>query len=104
MAQDLELAQLQEIHDCLITLAKEAGDMITRAKPSTGTVDTKKNCKTSLISHFPLFIDNLSFTQIRFRKIAMSCYVVDAVSILACPIMSECRESATSPFVSERQN
>ena len=34
---------LQEIHDFLIDLARQAGQMIASANPST--VDTKKNCR-----------------------------------------------------------
>jgi hypothetical protein len=45
MVNSLELEELQDIHDYLVNVAKEAGEMITKAKPSTGSVDTKKNCK-----------------------------------------------------------
>ncbi|KMU90491.1 inositol monophosphatase 1 (Inositol-1(or 4)-monophosphatase 1) [Coccidioides immitis H538.4] len=34
---------LQEIHDCFIELAKQAGEMITGAKPLVNTVGSKKN-------------------------------------------------------------
>lgn len=37
---------LREIHDVLITLAKEAGAMITGAKPVVEGVGSKKNCKS----------------------------------------------------------
>lgn len=45
MAQRLELQELREIRDFLVAIAKKAGDMITSAKPSTGAVGSKKNCK-----------------------------------------------------------
>jgi hypothetical protein len=35
---------LEEIHDVLVTIAKEAGEMITGAKPVVGGVGSKKNC------------------------------------------------------------
>jgi myo-inositol-1(or 4)-monophosphatase len=38
---------LQEIHDLLMDLARRAGEMMTSATPTAGTVDTKKNCKQS---------------------------------------------------------
>jgi hypothetical protein len=37
----------KEIHDVLITVAKEAGAMITGAKPVAEGVGSKKNCKFS---------------------------------------------------------
>ncbi|KAF2097861.1 inositol monophosphatase [Rhizodiscina lignyota] len=39
----MELDELREIHDFLITLAKRAGETITSAKPSTGAAGSKKN-------------------------------------------------------------
>jgi hypothetical protein len=41
---NMEDSKLKEIHDYLIDLAHEAGERITSAKPSTSTVDLKKNC------------------------------------------------------------
>ena len=37
------IPDLQEIHDCFIQLAKEAGDMITGATPLVNSVNSKKN-------------------------------------------------------------
>lgn len=39
---------LREIHDVLVTVAKEAGTMITAAKPAVGEIGSKKNCKSLL--------------------------------------------------------
>ena len=39
---------LQEIHDCFIQLAKEAGDMITGATPLVNSVGSKKNSASCL--------------------------------------------------------
>lgn len=36
---------LHEVHDFLVNLAKEAGEMIVAANPSTMTADSKKNCR-----------------------------------------------------------
>ncbi len=39
---------LQDIHDVLVTVAKEAGSMITGAKLAAEGVGSKKNCKLLL--------------------------------------------------------
>jgi hypothetical protein len=49
---------LQEIHDVLINVAKEAGTMITDAKPDAAGVGCKKNCRfpqifSLFLSYFP---------------------------------------------------
>jgi hypothetical protein len=36
---------LKDIQDVLVTIAKEAGEMITGAKPVAEGVGSKKNCK-----------------------------------------------------------
>jgi myo-inositol-1(or 4)-monophosphatase len=36
---------LQEIHDFMISIAKQAGERIVSAKPTTDTAGSKKNCK-----------------------------------------------------------
>lgn len=41
---------LEEIQDVLITVAKDAGAMITGAKPIVGEVGSKKNCTFDSIS------------------------------------------------------
>ena len=38
---------LQEIHDVLVSISKEAGAMITEAKTDTDGIDFKKNCTTN---------------------------------------------------------
>jgi myo-inositol-1(or 4)-monophosphatase len=35
---------LQEIHDFMVSIAKQAGERIVSAKPSTGAAGSKKNC------------------------------------------------------------
>ena len=45
---------LQEIHDFLITVAKEAGRMILSAKPSNDSSGTKKNCTCCSLPHLSL--------------------------------------------------
>jgi myo-inositol-1(or 4)-monophosphatase len=36
---------LQEIHDFMISIAKQAGERIVSAKPTTENAGSKKNCK-----------------------------------------------------------
>jgi hypothetical protein len=48
MVDECWRVNLKEIHDVLITIAKEAGSMITGAKPVTDGVGSKKNCNYSL--------------------------------------------------------
>lgn len=37
-------ANLQEIHDVLISIARKAGEMILGANPTTASSGSKKNC------------------------------------------------------------
>jgi myo-inositol-1(or 4)-monophosphatase len=39
---------LQEIHDFMISVAKQAGERIIAAKPTTDAAGSKKNCKNVL--------------------------------------------------------
>lgn len=39
---------LQEVHDFMISIAKQAGERIVAAKPTTEGAGNKKNCKNHL--------------------------------------------------------
>lgn len=41
----------QEVHDLLVEIAHQAGEMITNANPLVSTTSTKKNCKFPLLSN-----------------------------------------------------
>jgi myo-inositol-1(or 4)-monophosphatase len=45
---------LQEIHDFMISIAKQAGERIVSATPTTGAAGSKKNC-TPLPAYVPSF-------------------------------------------------
>lgn len=40
---------LQKVHDDLIKVAKQAGEMIMSANPSVLQADDKKNCKRAIV-------------------------------------------------------
>jgi myo-inositol-1(or 4)-monophosphatase len=40
---------LQEVHDFMISIAKQAGERIVSAKPTTQGSGSKKNCKHVII-------------------------------------------------------
>lgn len=42
---------LREIHDTLVSLAKQAGERIVSATPSTDAAGSKKNCACTLSTH-----------------------------------------------------
>jgi hypothetical protein len=44
---------LKEVHDVLVALAKEAGDLVITATPSATTSDTKFNCNRNPQAHLP---------------------------------------------------
>jgi myo-inositol-1(or 4)-monophosphatase len=43
----MDESKLKEIHDFFIKIARQAGDVIVSAKPSTETAGNKKNCRAS---------------------------------------------------------
>lgn len=45
---------LQKVHDDLIAVAKQAGEMIMKANPSVLKADNKKNCKKAIAFIFYL--------------------------------------------------
>lgn len=53
---------LQEIHDFLGELAREAGELIVAAHPSTLTAGSKKNCEYILDTWFETVIADLDGT------------------------------------------
>ena len=46
MVDECWRTDFKDIHDVLITVAKEAGRMITGAEPIAGKVGSKKNCES----------------------------------------------------------
>lgn len=48
MAGNFDAGLLAEIHKVLLDVAKEAGDMITGAKPVVEGAGSKKNCTLSI--------------------------------------------------------
>jgi myo-inositol-1(or 4)-monophosphatase len=41
----MDVKELEEIRDFLVSIAHEAGDMILSARPTTDSSGSKKNCK-----------------------------------------------------------
>lgn len=48
MADNFDTGRLAEIHKVLLDVAKEAGEMITGAKPVVEGAGSKKNCTPSI--------------------------------------------------------
>jgi hypothetical protein len=46
----MDVKELEQIRDFLVTIAHEAGDMIMSAHPTTGSSGSKKNCKSTYLS------------------------------------------------------
>jgi myo-inositol-1(or 4)-monophosphatase len=44
---------LQEIHDFMISIAKQAGERIVAAKPTTEGAGNKKNCTNHFYNRMP---------------------------------------------------
>lgn len=54
---------LNEIHDFMITIAKEAGERIVAAKPTTSESGSKKNCTQHLSSLSPILTPEPTFLR-----------------------------------------
>ncbi|KAI9661159.1 MAG: hypothetical protein M1821_009486 [Bathelium mastoideum] len=57
---------LQEIHDCMLSIAEKAGDMITSARPSGRNVDLKKN-SVDLVTETDQAVEKMVSTSLRER-------------------------------------